>query len=82
MDISKIYTTTYSLFINVLSLVLIASLHRMGKDRTQKKGILTNYGVVAGRIEPVKNADYSDVIMGVSGMFLLRTQLNDALMES
>ncbi len=38
--------------------------------------------MVAGRIEPVKNADYSDVIMGVSGVFKLRTQLNDALIES
>ncbi len=54
----------------------------MGKNRTQKKGILTNYGVVAGRIEPVKNADYSDVIMGVSGAFHPRTRLNDALIES
>ena len=53
----------------------------MGKNRTQKKGKLTNYGVVAGRIEPVKNADYSDVIMGVSGGFNPRTQLNDALIE-
>ncbi len=25
--------------------------------------------MVAGRIEPVKNADYSDVIMGDSGVF-------------
>ncbi len=54
----------------------------MGKNRTQKIGKLTNYGVVAGRIEPVKNADYSDVIMGVSGVFNLRTQLNDALIDS
>ncbi len=54
----------------------------MGKNRTQKKGKLTNYGVVAGRIEPVKTADYSDVIMSVSGVFNLRTQLNDALIES
>jgi methylmalonyl-CoA mutase cobalamin-binding subunit len=54
-------------------------LQRMGKNRTQKKGNLTNYGVVAGRIEPVKNADYSDVIMGVSGVFYPKTQLNDAL---
>ncbi len=54
----------------------------MGKNRTQKKGKLANYGVVAGRIEPVKNADYSDVIMGVSGVFNLRMQLIDALIES
>ena len=51
----------------------------MGKNRTKKKGILTNYGVVAGRIEPIKNADYSDVMMGVSGTFNLSTPLNDAL---
>ncbi len=51
----------------------------MGKNRTQKKGKLTNNGVVAGRIEPIKNADYSDVIMGVSGVFNPKTQLNDAL---
>ncbi len=62
--------------------MLIAGLYRIGKNRTQRKGKLTNYGVVAGRIEPVKNADYSDVIMGVSGVFNLRTQLNDALIES
>ncbi len=62
--------------------MLIAGLYRMGKNRTQKKGKLTNYGVVAGRIEPVKNADYSDVIMGVSGVFNPKTQLNDALIES
>jgi len=42
---------------------------------------LTNYGVLTGRIEPVKNANYSDVIMGVSGAFHPRTQLNDALIE-
>jgi len=54
----------------------------MGKNRTQKKGKLTNYGVVARRIEPVKNADYSDVIMSVSGVFNPKTQLNDALIES
>ena len=54
----------------------------MGKNRTQKKGKWTNYGVVAGRIEPVKNADYSGVIIDVSGVFDPRTQLNDALMES
>ena len=51
----------------------------MGKNRTQKKGKLTNYGVVARRIEPVKNADYSDKIMGVSEAFQHKTQLNDAL---
>ncbi len=54
----------------------------MGKNRTHKKGKLTNYGVVTGRIESVKNADYSDVIMGVSGVFNLRMQLIDALNES
>ena len=43
---------------------------------------MTNYGVVAGRNELIKNADYSDVIMGVSGVFNLRTQFNDALIES
>ncbi len=80
--LSKINTTTYILFINVLSLVLIAGLYRMGKNRTQKKGKLTNYGVVAGRIEPVKNPDYSDVFMGISRVFNPRTQLNDALIES
>ncbi len=79
--LSRIDTTTSSLFFNVLSLVLIVGLYRMGKNRTKKKGILTNYGVVAGRIEHVKNADYSDVIMGVSGVFNLRAQLNDALTE-
>ncbi len=47
----------------------------MGKNRTQKKGILRNYGVVAGRIEPVKNADYSDVIMGVSGINRMRAEV-------
>ncbi len=78
MELGKIYTTTYSLFINVLSLVLIVGLYRMGKNRTQKKDKLKNYDVVARRIEPVKNADYSDVIMGVSGVFHLRTQLIDA----
>ncbi len=62
--------------------MLIVGLYRIGKNRTQKKGILTNYGVVAGRIEPVKNADYSDVIMGASRVFNPRTQLNDALIES
>ncbi len=82
MDIKQNLYHNVRLFINVLSLVLIASLYRMGKIRTQKKGKLTNYGVVAGRIEPVKNGDYSDVIMGVSGVFNLRTQLNDALIES
>ncbi len=54
----------------------------MGKNRTQKKGKLTNYGVVAGRIEPVKNADYSDVIMHLSGVFNLKTKLIAALTES
>ena len=57
-------------------------LYRMGKNRTKRKGILTNYGVVAGRIEPIKSADYSDVIMGVSGVFNLRAQLKDAFIES
>ncbi len=38
--------------------------------------------MVAGRNELIKNADYSDVIMGVSGVFNLRTQFNDALIAS
>ncbi len=54
----------------------------MGKNRTQKKGKLTSYGVVAGRVEPVKNADYSDVIIGVTRVVNPQTQLNDALKES
>jgi len=80
--LSRIDTTTCSLFINGLSLVLIVGMYRIGKNRTKRKGILTNQGVVAGRIEPVKSADYSDVIMGASGASNLRTKLNDALIES
>jgi glycine cleavage system H lipoate-binding protein len=59
--------------------VLIAGLYRVGQNRTKKKGKLTNYGVVAGKIESVKNADYSDVIMHLSGVFYSKTQLIDAL---
>ena len=62
--------------------MLIVGLYRIGKHRTQKKGILTNYGVVAGRIEPVKNADYSDVNMGASRVFNPRTQLKSYLIAS
>ncbi len=47
--------------------MLIAGLYRMGKNRTQKSGKLANYGVVAGRIEPVKNAEDLDVIMNGKG---------------
>jgi len=38
--------------------------------------------VITGRIELVNNAEYSDIIIGVSGGFNLRTQLNDALIAS
>ena len=55
--------------------MLIEGLYRMGQNWTQKNGILRNYGVVAGRIEPVKNADYSDVIMGVSGINRMRAEV-------
>ncbi len=30
---------------------------------------MTNFGAVAGRIEPIKSANYSEVMMGVSGVF-------------
>ena len=51
----------------------------MVKNRTKRKGILTNFGAVAGRIEPIKSANYSEVMMGVSGVFN-QDQLHSALL--